>query len=465
MNTEAKKNSLNKAALKQWCESSLINFVKYIFKEVNGRPFQVKPFHIKICNALERAHKGEIRRLIINIPPRTGKTELEIMFMAWELALNPRSYHLHLSYSDALSIKNSAKVKEYVQSKAFQTLWPMTLKADTKAKGFWENTSNGGVYAAPIGGQITGMGAGVRGEGAGCGAILIDDPIKPSDSNSDTTRNKCNDFYMETIQNRVNNPEVPHIVIMQRLHEEDLSGFLLDGGNGQEWEHVKIPVLTEDGTSIWPEELRIEDLDAMKSSNPYYFAGQYMQDPAPAEGGTWKKSWFEIIDEKDIPEDVVWELIVDPAYTAKTQNDPTGLMIGGWSEKENKAYIYEVMDEWLEMPDLVNLISDVMAQTPLQIECILIEPKANGLSLIQLINRETQYPAIESPTPTKSKVERARIASPHIQAGKVKLIKGSWNDDYLYQISMFPNGKHDEHVDNTGTLIERSFHQQEWWCV
>lgn len=443
-----------KVALKSWCESSLINFAKYIFKECNGTNFIVKPFHIEICEALERCHRGETKFLIINIPPRTGKTELEIMFMAWEIALNPSSFHLHFSYSSDLATRNSAKVRDYVMSKAFQRLWDVPIRMDTKGKSYWQTEKAGGVYSTSMGGQITGWGAGVRGLRAGTGAILIDDPLKPADASSDTIRAKTNEYYTDTIRNRENNPDVPHIVIMQRLHEEDLSGFLLDDGIGKEWEHIKIPALDENNDSIWEGELVLEDLLAMKATNPYYFAGQYMQEPAPIEGGMWKKDWFEVIEPTALPNDIDWECFVDGAYTKNTANDPSGITIAGKSRGDGVLYIKSSVDKWLEFPELIAFL-----KSHIQIHNVtltLVEPKATGKSVVQVLrDHKIRTAEIKGKFGMVSKEERALTSAPYIEGGQVKLVKGIWNEAYLHQVSTFPNAKHDEHVDTTSYAIER----------
>jgi len=141
------------------------------------------------------------------------------MFIAWSLAKNPKAKFIHLSYSDALALDNSSLTKEYVQSDSFQSLWPIELKKDSQSNKKWYTNSGGGVYATASGGAITGFGAGSG------GAIIIDDPLKPDDAVSEVKRSFINNRYNTTIRSRVNSRDVPIILIMQRLHEEDLSGF------------------------------------------------------------------------------------------------------------------------------------------------------------------------------------------------------------------------------------------------
>jgi hypothetical protein len=166
------------------------------------------------------------------------------------LAKNAQSKFIHLSYSDDLALDNSSQTKEYIQSESFQSLWSMDLKRDAQGKKKWFNELGGGVYATASGGAITGFGAGVAESTQFAGAIIIDDPLKPDDANSDAKRNAVNERYNSTIRSRVNDRETPIIVIMQRLHEEDLSGFLLNGGSGEKWDHLCLPALDADNNPL-----------------------------------------------------------------------------------------------------------------------------------------------------------------------------------------------------------------------
>ena len=172
------------------------------------------------------------------------------------------------------------------------------------------------MYATASGGAITGFGAGGTDESRFAGAIIIDDPLKPDDAFSEVKRAAVNNRYNNTIRSRVNSRNTPIIVIMQRLHEDDLSGFLLDGGSDEEWTHLCMPALKENNEPLWPDKHSFEELESIRKADSYTFAGQYMQTPAPDEGGEWKKDWFEVVDKSSIPlGKLKWELIIDGAYT------------------------------------------------------------------------------------------------------------------------------------------------------
>jgi predicted phage terminase large subunit-like protein len=157
-----------------------------------------------------------------------------------------------------------------------------------------------------------------------------------------------------------------------------------------------------------------------------------------------------------VPNDINWEMFVDGAYTKDTKNDPTGIQISGKSG--DNLYILKSIDKYLEMPELKTFISSFIKNCGVNISQILVEPKASGKSLVQLLRRETNYNVSELKTDfvKYSKIERARASSPFIEGGRVYLIKDYWNDGYLQQVSTFPNAKHDEHIDVTSYAIERN---------
>jgi predicted phage terminase large subunit-like protein len=286
------------------CKQSLLFFTRYFFKKRFNRNFVIGEHHIKICEALEKVYAGEITRLIINIAPRYGKTELAVKnFIAHGLALNPAARFIHLSYSDALSLDNSSETKEFITSAEYSGLFPdVVLKKDSYAKNKWYTTEGGGVYATSSSGQVTGFGAGrvdieddeaieisnfIEQKEGFSGAIIIDDPVKPEDANSDLLREKVNSRFDSTIVNRVNSRKTPIIIIMQRLHPNDLCGYVTDKKPG-EWTVLSLPAIKEDGTALWEFKHTLAELNEMWLSNSIVFESQYLQNPKPKEGLLYK---------------------------------------------------------------------------------------------------------------------------------------------------------------------------------
>ena len=286
MNYNPKKQVYYREALK----ASFLLFNRYFHKKLQNQSFIVAPHHQTIINALYRVYTGECIRLMINIAPRYGKTQIAVKnFIAWCLANNPSASFIHLSYSDSLALDNSESIRDTVISAEYQELFPeVGIKNDSNAKKKWYTNKGGGVYATGAGGSVTGFGAGsITPSGKFDGAIIIDDPIKPDEAESATVRGRINERYDSTIKNRVNHRLTPIIIIMQRLHPEDLCGYLLEK-NEEPWEVVDIPAI-QDGKALWPYKHTLEDLKSMRRANPTVFERQYMQNPVPREGMLYTK--------------------------------------------------------------------------------------------------------------------------------------------------------------------------------
>lgn len=284
--------------LRSWILSDSLHFARYFFKLMNGgKKFVVGKHHRMICDKLNDVLTGKTRRLIINIAPRYSKSELVSRnFIAMGLAINPAAKFIHLSYSGDLALGNSVAVKDIVKSDEYQRLFGVEIAVGTDTKSQWNTTKGGGLYATSSLGQVTGFGAGaIENEGDAWqfgGAIVIDDPIKPADALSDNNREAVNLHFETTIRNRVNSRNTPIIIIMQRLHEHDLCGYLMEL-EPDEWEVLSVPCISynEDGEeeALWPFKHTIEELHKIESANQFVFDTQYMQNPKPLEGLMYSK--------------------------------------------------------------------------------------------------------------------------------------------------------------------------------
>lgn len=301
--------------------TSLEKYTKALFKAQYHRSFIVAEHHKKMFEALQDVVDGKCRRLIINIAPRYGKTELVIKsFISWCFALNPKCRFLHLSYSDILVNDNSDTIRTIMQEDLYRTLFPQSALASEKGSAKrWKTKAGGELYAVSTQGQVTGFGAGnvdldpdidkmdggndvfvfddhtnevlsMIGAQANVfqGAIVIDDPIKPEDAESDVVRERINLRFENTIRNRTNSRNTPIIIIMQRLHEHDLCGYLQEI-EPEEWTVLSLPVIqtdeeTGEERALWPMKHTLQELYKMREINPVVFDTQYMQDPTPKEG-------------------------------------------------------------------------------------------------------------------------------------------------------------------------------------
>lgn len=312
----------DKDIIRAWVLSSTLNFTRYFFKKQNHKKFIIGKHHKIVCDALDKVLRGETNKLIINIAPRYGKTELAVKkFIAEGLAINPAARFLHLSYSGDLAQDNSMAIKDTINSEAFSDLFETRIKFGSDTKSRWDTEQGGGVYATSTLGQITGFGAGaveVPGDPYKfAGAIVIDDPIKPEDALSDVIRERVNRRFETTIRNRVNSRNTPIIIIMQRLHERDLCGYL-EGIEPDDWTVVSLPCVYEDENgvkkSLWPFKHTLKELEKIKDANAFVYETQYAQNPKPLEGlmYTHFKTYSELPIESKLP---VKKCYIDTADT------------------------------------------------------------------------------------------------------------------------------------------------------
>ena len=300
--------------LRAYCLSDSLNFTTYHFARQHKHRFIVNDHHRLICDKLNKVLKGECNKLIINISPRYSKTELAVKnFIAMGFAINPASKFMHLSYSDSLATNNSESIRELVKSKHYQELYNVGISKTSDSKKEWRTTVGGTMYATSTGGQVTGLGAGAVDTGDDdiakmvaeldgkteftnngfAGAIVIDDPLKPDDALSDVRREAVNIRFETTIRSRVNSRNTPIIIIMQRLHENDLCGYLLKN-EPEEWEVLSLPcIYEEDGVEkpLWEFKHTLEELYQIKANNNFVFETQYMQNPKPLEGLMYERGF------------------------------------------------------------------------------------------------------------------------------------------------------------------------------
>ncbi len=419
-------------------------FARYMFFKQFGYKWQQAPHHKVICDQLMRIFNGECTRLILNLPPRYSKTQLIIYFIAWSLGKHADSEFILTSYSSILAANNSWQVRNIVGMEPYQDIFPnVKLQHDSKARTEWRTTSGGMVYAAGSGGTITGRGAGKIRDGFG-GAIIIDDPIKPDEANSETVRNSVNAWFQGTLESRKNSPHTPIIVIMQRLHENDLSGFLLEGNNGEVWENVIMPVINEDGTALWPEKHPIDKLREMEQANPYNFAGQYMQRPSPRSGGLFKPNQLQWLDALPV-ENIVWYRGYDLASTT-TGDFTAGVRLG---RRPNGRFIIGDVMRVRCGPDERDLaIRNTAAMDGNKVKIsIPQDPGQAGKTQALYMTRDLAGYSVTTSPESGDKVTRAEPIAAQINVGNVDIVQGAWNREFINELTMFPNGVNDDQVD------------------
>ncbi|WP_338860891.1 phage terminase large subunit [Mycetohabitans rhizoxinica] len=430
-------------AAAKMAQADLYFFSRWMFYQRRRYKWLRGPHHKAICDALMRVFFGKVSRLIINVPPRYSKTELAVVnFIAWTLGQVPDAEFIHASYAAPLAANNSANVRSLVQHEAYQQVFPACRLA-SDSKSHWITTEGGVMYAAGAGGTITGFGAGKHREGFG-GAIIIDDPHKPDEAKSDVIRQGVIDWFQNTLESRKNSKDTPIILIMQRLHERDLAGWLLDGGNGESWEHVCLPAIQDDGTALWPEKHTIDDLRRMEQAAPYVFAGQYLQRPSPPDGGLIKPDAITTIDA--LPAGTIkwvrgWDLAatIDGDYTA-------GAKLG--KLEDGRFVIADVVRLRCGPDERDAALTNTAARDGKSVRISLPQdPGQAGKTQALYLTRKLAGYAVTTSPESGDKATRAEPLAAQINVGNVLMLRGPWNDALLNEMRLFPNGTHDDQVD------------------
>lgn len=435
----------------------LHTFTRRMFLRRKGYAWRDAAHHLKICAALQRVFDGTCRRLIINIPPRYSKTELAVInFMAWALGRVPDAEFIHTSYSATLAANNSAAVRDIVQHDAYREIFDGVHLA-TQAQSHWKTTAGGVVYATGAAGTITGFGAGKMRDGFG-GAIVIDDPHKADEARSDVIRQGVIDWFVSTLESRKNDPErTPIVVIMQRLHEKDLAGWLLGGGNGEQWESLVLSAWQDDGTPLWPEKHSAEELQRMERASPYHFAGQYRQRPAPPEGGIFKPDQLQIVEALPaVP--IEWVRGWDLAATEQgsTSSDPDWTAGPKLGRMQDGRFVIADMVRLRGGPDERDAaIRNTAARDGKKVRISLPQdPGQAGKTQALYLTRMLSGYRVHTSPESGDKVTRAEPLAAQINVGNVLMLKAPWNDELINEMRMFPNGTHDDQVDGLSRASE-----------
>ncbi len=482
------------AGVRLLCEKDHLIFTKWFFAARHGIRFLENWHHILISRALDKVLRGQTKNLLINLSPGASKTELLVNFMARGLALNPYAKFLNLSGSDQLAATTSQLTREIVSSDEFQRMWPRLIADDTKAKKRWNVMDGrkmaGGVYATSLGGQITGFRAGRLNAQGFQGAIVIDDPVKPEDAYSKVKLNTANRQLLSTVNSRRADPKTPIILIMQRIAENDPSGFIEQGNFGDDWEVLKIPAIIDDNFllnlppdilpkvktqpqengrfSYWPMKEPIDELIKREigqgkqkdgsAVGRHVFAAQYMQKPQAIGGNLIHTSQFKRY--KELPKLKYRKIYVDTAQKIKEKNDFTVFGEFGICEQGN-LYLVDLFRAKLEAPDLITRGRDFWEKARGrdtlkcgQVRQMVVEDAASGTGLIQTFKRPPiipVYPIIR----TKDKLSRLMDILQYIEAGQVYLPESApYLHDFVTECESFSADMTHAHDDQIDVLID-----------
>lgn len=453
--------SINPIALKEILLQDFTRYLRWSFKTKYNSKVILTESHIKICKHLIQAYLGNIKKLVINMPPRSGKTEIVNTFIEWSITKHPKAKYIMTSYSDTLVANSSQQIRDIINSQEHKQLFNLETKKDTQSKKLWKTNENGGVYAVSSFGQITGHGAGLKSVEEWGGCIIVDDPLKPDDANSLLKLEKVKEWYETTLSNRVNNPNVPIIIIMQRLHTDDLVGCIEQNlfKDRDEWTFLKIQAMDEDTkVSFWEDYYPVSRLEQMKSSNKAYFYSQFQQDPIIKGGNLIKYDWFQWW--TVLPELSHLIITVDTAQKTKEINDFTVMQC--WAVAKNKdLYLLDMIRGKFEAPQLRQTAKTFYHkwdnykrdERVIRLRKMHIEDKSSGSSLIQDLRQDKlKIGDIQRNT---DKVSRVMDFSPHIEAQQVYLNESVKDvQELISECLAFPNGKHDDTIDPMMDAIE-----------
>ncbi len=444
-----------KAALDELARRRLRHFIPQAWTEVlePATPYK-RNWHIDaMCEHLEAVTTGQIKRLLINVPPGYSKSRtVTVAWPCWEWIRAPHLRYQCFSYSSDLSTDHNMERRSIVVSDWYQRLAPhVKIAGDDNRKTQFSNAFKGKMMATSFGGTATGKG-GER--------LVIDDPLNPKQAASETELKGAEKFFRQTIQSRLRDKKGGAIVIvMQRLHELDTAALALDMG----YEHLLIPAeyeparskvtvlgwkdpRTKPGEILWPEHEGREEIEVMKVAlGPYAYNGQYQQRPHPEEGGIFKKAWFRYYDAKELAFKGrgIRFGAVDLACSEKQAADYT--VITSWALIDGQLYLLDMDRRRIEAPDIVPAIRQACERN--QLDQVWIERTGFQLAIVQQARRE-RLPVMEL-LPDKDKVSRAYAAVPSFARGDVFFPAGvGWLSDLEGELLAFPNAAHDDIVDS-----------------
>lgn len=396
--------------------------------------------HKKIIKKLEAVERGEIKRLMIFMPPQHGKSlTTSTLFPPWYMGRNPTKKVVFTSYGQQIANDFGYSVKNILFDPTYSAIFPeLELSVDSKSKKDIKFKNGGYYYAVGAGGALTSKGADL---------ILVDDPLKGrKDAQSDLIRKNLQAWYQSVLSTRLS-PSGAIVIIQTRWHEDDLSGWLLSR-EPEKWEVISMPAIDSGGKALWPERYDIDWLlDQKANIGSWEFEALYQQRPTPIEGGLFKKGWWQWYREQPEIEEIVqsWDC-------AQKVDDDTDYTVGTtWGRAKDGYYLLDIYRDKLEFPQLEQAI--IRNYEKFRPNTVLIEDKANGIAVIQNLRQKTRLPVIAY-NPKGDKMTRAAAISPLAEAGKVFLPIGKQGiEDFCVELEHFPNGRNDDQVDSTSQAL------------
>lgn len=444
------------------CQMSYVEFIKEAWNIIEPSTPLAMNWHIvkianKIQSVVERLEKREKAiNLVINVPPGTTKSTLVTkMLPAWIWTRTPSTKIIIATYESTLAINHAIKSRDIMISEWYRRCWgsEYMLKYDKNVKSEYENSRGGTVITTSVGRTIIGKHGDI---------IVIDDPNNPNVTVSRKELDAVNRWHDLVLSTRMTDKITSvKIIVMQRIGQGDLSDYVLTK-EGEDWEHICLPGEFDQNISPaeWERHYKNGLLDPLRLDRSSLdrllvnlgitgYACQIQQRPTPLGGNIIEREWFTTIsygefDDLRLSEPIIFFL--DTAYTEKTVNDPSGII--ATCRIGQILYILNAKKVRLGFPELTRFVPVWVRQNGYTDQStIRIEPKANGISLVQQLRESTHLNVTQTPSPTEPKEIRLNAVAPTTECGRVVLIEGPWNQDFIDEVCGFPNMRHDEYVD------------------
>lgn len=430
-------NESNHLQFKAEIQGSFLYFVQYFYELLNKRKFVIsvplgRESHFITCaRALTKCGRLETLRLVLNLPPGHGKSTFLVYWVAWTMSMYPDSQYMYISYSKKIATKQTEIIKRIISLREYQALFGIKIQSDSKAKEYFKTTHGATVAAFGAAGSITGFDAGLPALDRFSGALIIDDSHKPDEVHSDTIREGVIQNFKETVSQRVRGVNVPIVFLGQRLHEADLPAFLLEGGDGSDWERVVLTSLDENENALYPEAFPKEMLERTRETSPYVWASQHMQNPIPAGGALFRPEYFPVLEEE--PECIMTFIVCDTAETDKNYNDATVFSFFGLYKIETMGVKTEEYGlHWIDCMEIRVEPKDLEPSwLDFWTECVrykkapsvaLIEKKSTGSTLLSLLNDIRGIKVVDIQREAKkSKTQRFLDAQPIVYAKRISI--------------------------------------------
>ena len=423
--------------------SRLLPFCSYTMSGYDEAP------HLAIlAEHLEAVERGDIKRLMVFLPPRHGKSEqVSIRFPTWALGRDPSRLIVQSAYAESLALKHSRAARDVLVSPEYHNLFPEVLHrperqaqeripAPMQQAHEWGTVQGGLYYAVGVGGGLTGRGFNIG---------IIDDPIKDAaEAESLTYRERVWRWYLNVFRTRAE-PDAAIIICMARWNEDDLAGRLLrqakEDPNADQWVVLHMPALSTDGEALWPTRFPVQDLLVTKASvGPYTWGALYQGSPSPERGNILLKEWWK---RYDILPSYMDDMIQSWDMTFKATG--TSMVVGQvWGRLGANKYLMDQIRAKLDFPDTMEAVREMSKRWPNAV-AKLVEDAANGPAIIAMLKNE--IPGIIPIAARDSKTARAKAASPEARAGNIWLPEGPMGDDFIEEAAVFPHGLFDDQVD------------------